>query len=107
TQNIVVARAKVAALTINNTVTAPTAALAGTPPTLSGLPTGVTASSAPAAWTGGSGVAGAAQTGDDLSATYTLTVNSNYEFDTGSITTSSSVTGGTLNGGTITIDSVS
>ena len=107
TQNIVVAKAKVAALTINNTVTAPTAALAGTPPTLSGLPTGVTASSAPAAWTGGSGVAGAAQTGDDLSATYTLTVNSNYEFDTGSITTSSSVTGGTLNGGTITIDSVS
>ena len=96
-----VVNAKISSLTIDNTVVAPTAASAGTPPVLSGLPTGVTANEV-AAWAGGSGVDGAAQIGD----TYTLTAGDNYEFDTTAITTSSSVTGGTLNGGTITIDSV-
>ena len=100
-----VVNAKISSLTIDNTVVAPTAASAGTPPVLSGLPTGVTANEV-AAWAGGSGVDGAAQIGDTLTATYTLTAGDNYEFDTTAITTSSSVTGGTLNGGTITIDSV-
>ena len=97
-----VVNAKISSLTIDNTVVAPTAASAGTPPVLSGLPTGVTANEV-AAWAGGSGVDGAAQIGDTLTATYTLTAGDNYEFDTTAITTSSSVTGGTLNGGTITL----
>ena len=106
TQDFTVAKQKISALTINNTVTAPTSALPGTPPTLAGLPTGVTASAAPAKWSGGSGVDGALQAGDTVTATYTLSAGANYEFDTSAITSSSSVTGGALNGGVIAITGV-
>ena len=91
----------ISAITVTNTVTAPTAATPGTPPTLSGLPTGVNSSTV-AAWAGGSEPA--ITVGDTLTATYTLTASSGYVFDT--TISSVNITGATLNGGTFTVDNV-